>query len=184
MSDKNFFKEIADEIKVIAKDILEIGGERWHRHKPQKEMLILSSITINNITIKGNIMGVTLKKTQFVDALLSPVAVDASGNQTPGALAPNATVNYSSSDETVFTVVPDTSNILGVRIIAVADGVAQLLATSTNPSGGTVSGSDTITVADEVVPPPPPPTPDATSFAFAYGTPQDQTPAPATAPAS
>jgi len=105
--------------------------------------------------------------TQKVTVIGSPI--DANGNPSPAVLSNPV---YTSSDETIFTVVPDPNVPNGAIITGVAAGTATLTETAvaTEPDGTTtekIQGVATIVLT--TAPPPPPPV--ASGIAFTFGTP-------------
>jgi len=117
-------------------------------------------------------MQFSMLATQAVQAIANS-ALNASGGPSPATISGQS---YSSSDSTVFTVVPDPSTPGGAILTGVAIGTATLTvnATATEPDGVTteqIQGVVTI-VLTSVAPPPLP----AASLVVTFGTPY--TPAP------
>lgn len=104
------------------------------------------------------------------------VPVTSSGTASSATLS---NLQFSSSDTTVFTVVPDPNNPNGGIVTAgnpatLPDSASlTVTATATEPDGVTaesLSGSDSVQVV--AVQPPPPPPPVATGLSISWGTPQ------------
>lgn len=93
----------------------------WLKHRPAGGRLMLRLIT-NQINITGDITLLSLKSTQF--AVSGEIqAVDRLGNP---AQVEAGSVNFSSSDESVFRAEQDPENEKIVKVVAVGPGVAQL----------------------------------------------------------
>jgi len=93
----------------------------WLKHRPADGRLMLKLIT-NNINITGDITLLSLKSTQYAQSgELS--AVDRLGNP---AQVEAGSVQFSSSDESVFRAEQDPENEKVVKVVAVGPGVAQL----------------------------------------------------------
>lgn len=116
---------------------------------------------------------VTLNPGQTVKFTVSPF--DAHGNPSQATLSG---LSFTSSDLTVFTVVPDPAVVNGGIVTALTpatlpDAAAiTAQATATEPDGKTtetITGTDTVTVVSATPPPPPPPV--AASLSFTWGTP-------------
>lgn len=131
---------------------------RKKKSKPQL-LLVLSN---NDIKIKGKIMAISLTSTQFVEGVLQPV--DRKGR--PAKVQPGS-VDYSSSDENVFTVTEDPNDETKLIITAVSEGTGQLDYSADADLGDgvvTISGFTAV----EVLPA------SAVGFGITFGTPQEQ----------
>jgi hypothetical protein len=87
----------------------------------RKKVKVQLTITIEKVKIKGKIMAISLRDTQVAEVELS--VVDKKGYP---AQVDEGSVQYTSSDESVFRVEEDPDNELRAKIVAVAPGVAQL----------------------------------------------------------
>jgi hypothetical protein len=141
---------------------------RHHHHHWATHFL--TTIFYNGLKITANKMSVSILDTQSVTYKITPVLAD---GVTPSSIAPGSGV-VTSSDTTLFTVVPDTTDPSGLsgQIVGVAGAKGS---GSLNVSGNadvsgatqkTITGSDSVTVG---LPAPPPSL--AAGFAFSYGTP-------------
>jgi uncharacterized protein YjdB len=109
-------------------------------------------------------MSVTLNVGQTVSFTVAPLT--ASGAPSSATLS---NLSFTSSDPTIFTVVPDPANPNGgiVTSVAAGSGTITAAATATEPDGVTteqITGTDTVNVS-AVAPPP------AASLGFTWGTP-------------
>lgn len=87
------------------------------RSKPRL-LLLLST---NELKIKGEIMAISLTTTQFVEGVLQPV----NRKGKPAKVQPGS-IDYSSSDTSVFTVTEDPNDETKLVITAVGEGTGQL----------------------------------------------------------
>jgi hypothetical protein len=143
---------------VVVAALLAVG---WSRRKGGPMMLL--ELKFDNVIIKGQIMAVTLTSTQFVEGTLQPV--DSKGR--PAQVDENS-VRFESSDSGVFIAEQDPTDQLKVRIIAVADGVAELRYSA----DADLDDGETVTIegftAVEVMPA------MAIGFGILFGNPQEQ----------
>lgn len=93
----------------------------WCRRSCKQKPKLIITFFFNSIKIKGEIMAVVLSDTQFVDGQLTPV--NKKGKPAP---VETGTVEYSSSNEAVFTVEEDASDETKFKVVAVGAGTAQL----------------------------------------------------------
>lgn len=82
---------------------------------------LLLSLKHDYITIKGEIMAVSMTSTQFVEGTLQ--AVDSKGRP---AKVQEGSITFTSSDEAIFTVEQDPNDPFKVKLVAVGEGIAQL----------------------------------------------------------
>lgn len=123
---------------------------------------IVLTLFFNQIQIKGKIMAATISDTQFISGTLS--TVNKKGQPAPVQLD---TIEYSSSNEAVFTVTEDPANENGFTVTAVGAGTGQLNYSADADLGDgvvTISGFTDITVTPA----------QATGFNVTFGTPQEQ----------
>lgn len=118
-------------------------------------------------------MNFALQVGQSVSVIGTPL--NASGQPSPATLSNQV---YSSSDQTIFTVVPDPSTPGGAIITSVGAGSATLTetATATEPDGVTTEQIQGVATGVVTTAPPPPP-PPAASIGFTFGTPFPTPPA-------
>lgn len=120
------------------------------------------TININGIKITSKQMALSLTTTQFVKATLQPQ--DAKGRP---ARVEEGSVQWSSSDESVFTVEPDPNDPLSAIITSVGEGTGQL-----DYSADADLDNDIQTIsgfaAVEVIPP------QAVGFGIVFGTPEEK----------
>lgn len=144
--------------------------DELRRHHPRDATSFeLSSITIHNNHLKGNIMAIAIDKSlPFVTGTLLPKADDAQGNKVPGKLKDGSLVTYVVADPSIATITPDPTDPLKFKLQWLAVGVTTWQATGVNPGGGAVVLTEDLTTTDTNEPPP---VPDATSFAVQYDAP-------------
>lgn len=121
-----------------------------------------------SIAFSGENVTFSMLATQKVSVTGSPVLAD---GLTPSA-AVLSSVLYTSSDPSIFTVIPDPNVPNGAIITGVSAGTATLTetATATEPDGTTTESIQGVaTIVLTVAPPPPPP--PAASIVFTFGAP-------------
>jgi hypothetical protein len=131
-------------------------------NKKKRKPRLLLLLSTNDIKIKGDIMAISLTSTQFVEGVLQPV--DRKGR--PAKVQPGS-IDYSSSDENVFTVTEDPNDETKLIITAVGEGTGQLDYSADADLGDgvvTISGFTAV----EVLPA------SAVGFGLVVGTPQEQ----------
>lgn len=123
--------------------IIAVCAEARQVKRSQRYRILLSFL--NPITIKGEIMALTLTTTQFAEGTLQ--TVDSKGRPVP---VQSGSVLIESSDEDVFIVERDPANEFKFRVVAVGEGVAQLTysadADRDDDEERTITGSTTIDV--------------------------------------
>lgn len=163
------FHEIIKKIEHIFEEIEELldrceHGKRHHAHH------LIGKFTWRGISVEGEKLVITEPLVVGQSVLYSVRPVKADATDSTATLAP---VQFTSSDETVFTVASDPANQPnGAIITSVGPGSATVnsTTTATEPDGTT---TETITGADTVVvsaAPPPPPGP-AVALVGTFGTP-------------
>lgn len=144
--------------------------ESSHRHRKHRAAKLGFEYSICGAKFKGENIMTTLQPGQSVSVKVNPLKADGSPS-----LAVLSSVQFSSSDITVFTFASDPTDPTGasgtITAVALADAQATISASATaaEPDGvtaETISGSDTVFVS-AVTPPPG----VATSLGFTYGTP-------------
>lgn len=140
-----------------------VVGVGYCLRKKEKDLSgIILTLIINQIQIKGKIMAATITDTQFITGTLS--TVNKKGQPAPVELG---TIEYSSSNEAVFTVAEDATNENGFTVTAVGAGTAQLNYSADADLGEglvSITGFTDITVTPA----------QATGFTVAFGEAQEQ----------
>ena len=148
---------------VVVAALLALG---WVRQGGGPRMLLTLKFgdgNNNGLIIKGQIMAVSMTSTQFVEGTLQPV--DSKGRP---AKVDEDSVEFTSSDTSVFVVEEDPNDQLKVKVTAVGEGVAELryIADADLDDGETVTIEGFTAV--EVLPA------LAIGFGISFGTPQEQ----------
>lgn len=165
------------ELDIIEKLVDDVSYLIRHQHPtppnphPDWATQFLLTISYNGLKITANKMSISILDTQSVTYKITPVLAD---GITPSTIAPGSGI-VSSSDTTLFTVVPDPTDpsglsgtITGVPA-AVGNGTLNVSGNA-DPSGTTtvtIVGSDAIGINAPVPPPA-----LAAGFTFSYGAPQ------------
>lgn len=133
------------------------------RRGKQKDLSgIVLTLFFNQTIIKGKIMAATITDTQFIEGTLE--TVNKKGQPAPVELG---SIEYSSSNEAVFTVTENADDEKKFTVTAVGAGTGQL-----NYSADADLGEGVVTISgftDIIVTPG-----QATGFNVTFGTPQEQ----------
>lgn len=179
------YKQLLEEVRslqcIVTKQAATIYRLEHPPRPPLATKLVLTTIIINDhIKITGNIMGLTIKPTDYVIGTLTPTAgKDGQGNDILSEIKAGSLVAYTASDPTLGVITPSPTNPLQFKVAGTpgsAGGPLIITAKATNDVGAEIDFTDTFTISASAPPPPP----LATGFSVAYTAPADQvaTPAP------